>query len=69
MMKCWYCGKRLKPGQWVRVVTAKGNTVPVCRDDRNCKPRSIQGHGPKEKIKRSPRIKQLLKEKERQGET
>lgn len=40
-MYCWYCGKELRPWEKHRVVIAKGTTVPVCSDDRNCCPTGI----------------------------
>nr|DAO38919.1 MAG TPA: hypothetical protein [Caudoviricetes sp.] len=50
-MKCWYCGKRLKPCQYDFVVTREGTLRPVCHDDRSCKPKSIWG-GSRQKKRR-----------------
>ena len=36
-MKCWYCGKRIKPCSYDYVVTINGELRPVCHDDRTCR--------------------------------
>lgn len=49
-MKCWYCKKKLKPYEWVYVITQDGERRPVCKDDRRCHPGGIQCHGARPKI-------------------
>lgn len=45
-MKCWRCGKRLKPNNVQILHLICGLSVPVCADDRMC-------YSSAQKIKRS----------------
>nr|DAV52509.1 MAG TPA: co-chaperone HscB [Caudoviricetes sp.] len=35
-MKCWRCGKKLKPNNVQILHLISGLSVPVCSDDRTC---------------------------------
>lgn len=44
-MKCWRCGRKLKPNQVHILHLISGVAVPVCKDDRVC-------YSPAQKIKK-----------------
>nr|DAF68423.1 MAG TPA: hypothetical protein [Caudoviricetes sp.] len=58
MKSCYYCHKKIY-GYCHYVVTADGKLVPVCADDRACKPRAIQCHGTRPKIAHKAKNKAL----------
>lgn len=64
-MKCWYCKKKLKPYEWVYVITQNGERRPVCKDDRRCRPGGIQCHGDKPKQRKLGKNKALNKAREK----
>ena len=65
-MKCWYCGKRIKPCSYDYVVTINGELRPVCHDDRTCRSGTgIMGRGTRPPKKRQAKNKTLQKARER----
>lgn len=61
-MKCWYCHKKIPPGEWDWVVLQDGTQRPVCKDDRQCKAGTgIRGNGQRPRTRRPPKNKVLYR--------
>lgn len=65
-MKCWYCGKKLKPYNYDLIVLVSGERRKVCHDDRNCrKGTGIQGRAAKTATKRQAKTTILERVKQK----
>ncbi len=62
MTRCYYCHKKIT-GYRHYVVTVDGKLMPVCADDRECRPRAIKCHGPRPGVAHQARNKVLERNK------
>ncbi len=66
VVKCWYCHKKMSPGEWDWVVLLDGTLRPVCKDDRKCRAgMGIRGNGRRPPIIKLPKNKVLNHNREK----
>lgn len=68
MKHCYYCGKPLA-GFCHYVVLADGKEVPVCADDRTCKPHGMKTYGHKPKTSKNGKIRALERNRDKYAGT